>query len=60
MKMSTDKTTDGLEWLRAIRRDLQREIGQTPQERAAYYQAKEKKLRGRTLRTARRTRQAAA
>ena len=53
MKTSTAQTTDGLEWLRAIRRDLQREIGQTPRERAAYYQAKEKKLRGRTLRTTR-------
>ena len=60
MKISSGKTTDGLEWLRAIRRDLQREIGQTPQERAAYYQAKEKKLRGRTLRTTLRLRQAAA
>ena len=60
MKTPTARTTDGLEWLRAIRRDLQREIGQTPQERAAYYQAKEKKLRGRTLRTTRRVRQAAA
>jgi len=60
VKTPTAKTTDGLEWLRAIRRDLQREIGQTPQERAAYYQAKEKKLRGRTLRTTRRGRQVAA
>ena len=60
MKISTGKTTGGLEWLRAIRRDLQREIGQTPQERAAYYQAKEKKLRGRALRITLRTRQAAA
>ena len=60
MKTPASQTTEGLEWLRAIRRDLQREIGQTPQERAAYYQAKEKKLRGRTLRTTRRARQAAA
>ena len=60
MKTPDTRTTDGLEWLRAIRRDLQREIGQTPQERAAYYQAKEKKLRGRTLQTTRRASQAAA
>ena len=60
MKTPTAQPTDGLEWLRAIRRDLQGEIGQAPQERAAYYQAKEKKLRGRTLRTTRRGRQAAA
>ena len=60
MKTSAAQTTDGLEWLRAIRREIQREIGQTPQERAAYYQAREKKLRGRTLRTTRRVRQAAA
>ena len=60
MKTPASQTTEGLEWLRAIRRDLQREIGQTPQERAAYYQASEKKLRGRTLRTTRRVRQAAA
>ena len=53
MKTPAAQTTDGLEWLRAIRRDLQREIGQTPRERAAYYQAKEKKLRGRMLRTTR-------
>ena len=59
MKTHATKITDGLEWLRAIRRDLQREIGQTPQERAAYYQAKEKKLRGRTLRTTRRGRRTA-
>jgi hypothetical protein len=45
--------------LRVIRRDLQREIGQTPQERAAYYQAKEKKLRGRMLRITSRKRLAA-
>ena len=60
MKTPDTQTTDGLEWLRAIRRDLQLEIGQTPQERAAYYQAKEKNLRGRTLRTTRRARQVAA
>ena len=47
MKTPGAQNTDGLEWLRAIRRDLQREIGATPQERAAYYQAKEKKLRAR-------------
>lgn len=60
MKTPTSQPTDGLEWLRAIRRDLQREIGATPQERAAYYQAKERKLRGRTLRMTRRARQTAA
>lgn len=60
MKTPSTEVHDGLEWLRAIRRDLQREIGQTPQERAADYQAKEKKLRGRTLRTQRRPRQVAA
>ena len=60
MKTPAAQITDGLEWLRAIRRDLQREIGKTPQERAAYYQAREKKPRGRTLRTTRRARQAAA
>ena len=60
MKTPAAQTTDGLEWLRAIRHDLQREIGSTPQERAAYYQAKERKLRGRTLRTKRRAGQAAA
>ena len=60
MKTPAAQTTDGLEWLRAIRRDLQREIGQTPQERAAYYPAREKKLRGRTLRTTRRERQSVA
>ena len=60
MKLLSAQTDDGLEWLRAIRRDLQREIGRTPQERAAYYQAREKELRGRTLRATRRPRQAAA
>ena len=60
MKTPTSQPTDGLEWLRAIRRDLQREIGASPRERAAYYQAKEKKLRGRTLRTPRRAGQAVA
>ena len=60
MKTKTATDTDGLAWLRAIRRDLQREIGQTPQERAAYYQAREKKLRGRMRRTTRRVRQAVA
>jgi len=47
MKTSTAQTTDGLDWLRAIRRDLQRRIGATPKERAAYYQAKEKKFSAR-------------
>ena len=47
MKTPVAQPTDGLEWLRAIRRDLQREIGTTPQERAAFYQAKERKLRAR-------------
>ena len=60
MKILATQTTDGLEWLRAIRSDLQREIGQSPQECAAYSQAREKKLRGRTLRTTRRVRQAVA
>ena len=36
--------TDGLEWLRAIRASIQREIGATSQERAAYYQEREKSL----------------
>ena len=40
-------TTDGLDWLRAIRRDLLREIGAAPGKRAAYYRTKEKKLRAR-------------
>ncbi len=39
--------TDGLEWLRDIRVGIQREIGTTPQERAAYYQEREKSLRTR-------------
>ena len=60
MNTPTSQTTDGLEWLRAIRRDLQREIGQTAQERAAYYQSREKKLHGRKLRTTHRVRKAAA
>jgi hypothetical protein len=47
MKTRTDQPTDGLEWLRVIRRDLQREIGATPKERGTYYRAKEKKLRTR-------------
>jgi hypothetical protein len=47
MKTPTAQPNDGLEWLRAIRRDLQREIGATPKERGAYYQAREKKLRAR-------------
>jgi hypothetical protein len=47
MKTPAAQTGDGLEWLRAIRRDLQREIGATPKERGAYYQAREKKLRAR-------------
>ncbi len=60
MKTSTVDTSDGLEWLRAIRHELKREIGQTPKERAAYYQAKEKELRGRMMRSNRRGRKAAA
>jgi hypothetical protein len=47
MKTPTVPPTDGLEWLRTIRRDLQREIGATPKERSRYYQEKEKKLRAR-------------
>jgi hypothetical protein len=50
MKTTSTQSTDGLEWLHTIRRNLQREIGATPQERAAYYQAKEKKLRTRLRR----------
>ena len=44
--------TDGLEWLRDIRADIQREIGGTPQERAAYYQEREKSLHSRIYRPA--------
>ena len=44
--------TDGLEWLRAIRADIQREIGTTPQERAAYYQERERSLASRIYRPA--------
>ncbi len=44
--------TDGLEWLRDIRAGIQREIGGTPQERAAYYQEREKSLRSRIYRPA--------
>ena len=47
MKTKTAPDTDGLAWLRTIRRDLQREIGATPQQRAAYYQAKDQRLRTR-------------
>ena len=39
--------TDGLEWLREIRADIQRDIGTTPQQRAAYYQRREKSLQAR-------------
>lgn len=60
MKPQTAHHTDGLEWLRAIRRDLQRDLGQNPQQRAAYYQAKEKKLAKRVLPPMRCARQAAA
>jgi len=42
--------SDGLEWLRAIRAGIQREIGATPQERAAYYQEREKSLGSRIYR----------
>ena len=58
MKTTTNQSNDGLEWLRAIRRDLEHEIGSTSQQRAAYYQAKEKKLHAR-LYAGRRTRIAA-
>ena len=44
--------TDGLEWLRDIRARIQREIGTTPQERATYYQEREKSLRPRLYRPA--------
>ena len=44
--------SDGLEWLRAIRVSIQREIGATPQERAAYYQKREKSLQSRIYRPA--------
>jgi len=44
--------SDGLEWLRAIRASIQREIGTTPQERAAYYQDREKSLQSRIYRPA--------
>ena len=44
--------TDGLEWLRAIRAGIQHEIGSTPQERAAYYQEREKSLCSRIYRPA--------
>ncbi len=44
--------SDGLEWLRAIRAGIQREIGGTPQERAAYYQEREKSLHSRIYRPA--------
>jgi len=47
MKNPTAQSTDGLEWLRAVRRDLQREIGVTSKERGSYYRAKEKKLQAR-------------
>lgn len=46
--MKTNKPpTDGLEWLREIRADIQRDIGATPQQRAAYYQRREKSLQAR-------------
>ena len=46
--MKTNKPhTDGLEWLREIRADIQRDIGATPQQRAAYYQRREKSLKAR-------------
>ena len=42
--------SDGLEWLRDIRADIQREIGGTPQERAVYYKEREKSLHSRIYR----------
>ena len=46
--MKTNKPhSDGLEWLREIRADIQRDIGATPQQRAAYYQCREKSLTAR-------------
>jgi hypothetical protein len=47
MNTPTGQTNDGLDWLRAIRRDIQREIGASPRERGSYYQSMEKKLRAR-------------
>ena len=44
--------TDGLEWLRDIRAGIRREIGGTPQERAAYYHEREKSLGSRIYRPA--------
>lgn len=44
MKITAAQTNDGLGWLRAARRDLQREIGATPKERLVYYRAKERKF----------------
>jgi len=44
--------TDGLEWLRDIRATMQRELGATPQERATYYQEREKSLQSRIYRPA--------
>ena len=43
----SSSNTNNLEWLRTIRREIQAEIGTEPGARAAYYQAKEKKLRSR-------------
>lgn len=57
--MKTNKpntNTDGLEWLRTIRADIQREIGATPQQRAAYYQKSEKTLGARLYQPQRRLR----
>ena len=46
--MKTNKPhSAGLEWLREIRADTQRDIGATPQQRAAYYQRREKSLTAR-------------
>jgi hypothetical protein len=49
MKSST-ATSDGLEWLRAIREQIQAEIGTAPGARAAHYQAREKRLAHRLYR----------
>ncbi len=47
MKTRKSRSTDGLDWLRAVRHKIQKEIGATPKERGAYYRAREKKLRSR-------------
>ena len=46
-KIKSTSSTDGLEWLRVIRSDIQKEIGATPQERAAYYRQRQETLTAR-------------